>query len=255
MKPPPSLWLLLPFPYFHNEHLFYSGRNLYTVQGFDVMDRDKEDITPLLSGNEVDRKSYHSTNDNHSSLTDVRDEQESRNFALGAERRSAKPIEELPSVEIRSPGGRIDTTRSEENIERVTSEKQHQVPSMPESSVPQDQEQFVESREPVHEEIHQVECELLTYIDNRDYGRELDEDDYLVRNEFILLRNLSVSSSTRIVTQGSYGCPPYPAFCLSINLIASDPHCGCLRSLPKESILVAVPARSKCWIWRAAFML
>ena len=147
------------------------------------MDRDKEDTTPLLSGNEVNRKSYHSTKDNCSSSTDVRDEQESRNFAY----------EELPSVEIRSPGGRVDTTRPEENLERATSEEQHQVPSMPESSVPQDQEQFVENRQPVHEEIHQVECDILTYIDNRDYERALDEDDSPVRDEFILLRSLLVS--------------------------------------------------------------
>ena len=31
-------------------------------------------------------------------------------------------------------------------------------------------------------------------------------------------------------------------------------HRGRLRSLPKESILVAAPARSKRWIWRTAFM-
>ena len=30
-------------------------------------------------------------------------------------------------------------------------------------------------------------------------------------------------------------------------------HSGCLRSLPKESILVTAPARSKRWIWRAGF--
>ena len=33
----------------------------------------------------------------------------------------------------------------------------------------------------------------------------------------------------------------------------SNSHRGFLRSLPKESILVAAPARSKRWIWRAAF--
>eukprot|EP00112_Aurelia_sp_Birch-Aquarium-sp1_P020158 Seg513.1 transcript_id=Seg513.1/GoldUCD/mRNA.D3Y31 product="hypothetical protein" protein_id=Seg513.1/GoldUCD/D3Y31 len=112
---------------------------------------------------------------------------------MDAEGRFEKPIENLPSVEIRSPGERIDTARPQEDRQRATSKEQHQLRSIPEGSISQDQEQGVETRQLIHEEVHAVESDFLTYIDNRDYEQKLDYEDYsLVRNKFFSLRRLSV---------------------------------------------------------------